>query len=75
MQSHEKMFSLCYHANAFYTAQKLKFCIKIFFCKCDQIRSFLRIWSHLLMKSLLENLIFCAAVATLTSYELLHHML
>ena len=28
--------------------------------KCDQIRSFLRIWSHLLKKSLTENFIFCA---------------
>ena len=41
-------------------AQKMKFCIKDFFSKCDQIRSFLRIWSHLLKKSLMENLIFCA---------------
>ena len=30
-----------------YTAQK-KFSINNFFIKCDQIRSFLRIWSHLL---------------------------
>ena len=40
------------------TAQK-KFFIKYFFNKCDQIRSFLRIWLRLLKKSLLENLIFC----------------
>ena len=33
--------------------------IKDFFGKCDQIRSFLRIWSHLLKKSLMENFIFC----------------
>ena len=32
------------------TAQKMKFSIKDFFSKCDQIRSFLRIWSHLLKK-------------------------
>ena len=32
-------------------AQKVKFSIKDFFSKCDQIRSFLRIWSHLLKKS------------------------
>ena len=31
-----------------------------FFSKCDQIRSFLRIWSNLLKKSLMENFIFCA---------------
>ena len=42
------------------TAQKMKFSIKDFFSKCDQIRSFLRIWSHLLKKPLLENFIFRA---------------
>ena len=42
------------------TAQKMKFSINDFFSKCDQIRSFLRIWSHLLKKSLMENFIFCA---------------
>ena len=35
-----------------YTARKMKFSIKDFFSKCDQIRSFLRIWSHLLKESL-----------------------
>ena len=29
------------------------------FSKCDKIRSFLRIWSHLLKKSVMENFIFC----------------
>ena len=33
-----------------FTAQKMKFFIKDFFSKCDQIRKKLRIWSHLLMK-------------------------
>ena len=42
------------------TVQKLKFSIKGFFSKCDQIRTFLRIGSHLLKKSLMENFIFCA---------------
>ena len=42
------------------TAQKMKFSIKDFFSKCDQIHSFLRIWSHLMNKSLMENFIFCA---------------
>ena len=41
-------------------AQKLKFFIKHFFCKCDQICSFLWIWSQLLKKSLMETFIFCA---------------
>ena len=42
------------------TAQKMKFSIKNFFSKCDQIRSFLRICSPLLKNSLMENFIFCA---------------
>ena len=36
----------------------MKFIIKDFFSKCDQIR----IWSHLLMKSLTENFHFCAVL-------------
>ena len=40
------------------TAQKMKFSINDFVSKCDQIRSLLRIWSHLLKKSLMENFIF-----------------
>ena len=42
------------------TAQKMKFSIKNFVIKCDQIRSFLWIWSHLLKKSLIGNFIFYA---------------
>ena len=42
------------------TAQKLKFSIKDFFSKCDKIRRKMRIWSHLLKKSLMENFNFCA---------------
>ena len=34
--------------------------IKDFFSKCDQICRKLRIWSHLLKKSLMKNFIFCA---------------
>ena len=45
----------------FNTTLKMKFSIKDFFSKCDQIHSFLRIWSHVLKKSLIENFIFCAA--------------
>ena len=43
-----------------HTAQKMKFSIKDFCSKCGQIRRKLRIWSHLLKKSLMENFIFCA---------------
>ena len=56
--------SYVFHTFAFQTritAQKMKFSIKGFFGKCDQICSFMRIWSHLLKKSLMENFIFCAA--------------
>ena len=38
----------------------MKFSIKDYFSKCDRIRSVLRIWSHLLKKSLMENFLFCA---------------
>ena len=38
----------------------MKFSITDFFSKCDQIRRKLRIWSHLLKKSLIENFIFYA---------------
>ena len=44
-------------------AQKVKFSIKDFSSKCDQISSKLRIWSHLLEKSLMENFIFCAVIS------------
>ena len=40
------------------TAQEMKFSIKNFFNKCDQIRSFQRIWSHLLKKSLWKTSFF-----------------
>ena len=41
-----------------HSAQKMKFSIKDFFGKYDQIRSFLQIWSYLPKKSLMENFIF-----------------
>ena len=44
------------------TTQKMKFSIKDFFSKYDQIRCFLRIWSYLRRKSLMENFIFCAVM-------------
>ena len=48
--------------NPLITAQKIKFSIKDFFSKYDQIHSFLRIWSHLLKKSLIENFFFVCSV-------------
>ena len=42
------------------TAQKIKFSIKDFFSKCDQVCRFLRTLSHLRKKSLMENFVFYA---------------
>ena len=42
--------------------KKIKFSIKDFSSKCHQIRSFLRIWSHLLKKFLMEKFIFYALI-------------
>ena len=42
----------------------MKFSIKDFFGKCEQIHRKLRVWSHLLKKSLMENFIFCAVFNT-----------
>ena len=44
--------------------QKMKFSIKDYFSKCDQIRIFLRIWSRLLKKSLTESFIFLCSVGS-----------
>ena len=38
------------------TAQKMKFSIKGFFSKCEKIRRKLRIWSHLLRKTLISRI-------------------
>ena len=47
-----------------YRTQKMKFSIQDFFSNCDQIRSKLRIWSHLLTKSLVlsKSLVHCKMV-------------
>ena len=51
----------------------MKFSIKDFFSKCDQIRSFLWIWSHILKKSLMENFILCSVTCFLASHFRLHN--
>ena len=51
--------------------QRTKFSIKDFASKCDQIRSKLRILSHLLQKSLMENFFLCAVLVTLKNHELM----
>ena len=47
--------------------QKMKFSTEDFFSKCDQIRRKLRIWSHLLKKSFMENFVFvqCLTMASI----------
>ena len=45
-----------------YTTQTMKFSIQDLFGKCEQIRSFLRIWSHLLKKSVMENFTFVQCI-------------
>ena len=52
------MKNCCDLKYAYFTAQKMKFSIKHFFSKCDQIRRKLQIWSQILKKSLIENFIF-----------------
>ena len=54
------------------TAQKMKFTIKVFSSKCDQIRRKLQIWSHLLEKSSMKNFIFCAVKRVLAAAQCLH---
>ena len=57
---------LCFDS---YTAQKVKFSIEEFFSKCDQIHRNLRIWSHLLRKSLTEHLSFCTVLNLVNKEE------
>ena len=59
MPAGEELF---FNAVSEFTAQIKKFSIKDFFSKCDQIRRKLRIWSHLLKKTLMENFIFYAVI-------------
>ena len=56
-----------------YTAQNMKFSIKDFFSKCDHIPRNLRIWSHLLKKYLMKNLIFCAVLVKLGDNDFCFH--
>ena len=55
--------------------KKMNFSIKDFFSKCDQICSFMWIWSHLMMKSLMENFIFCALTKLRFSIIILENIL
>ena len=48
----------------FYTAQEMKFSIKDFFSKCNQICRKLQIWSHLLKKFFIGKLHFLCSVTS-----------
>ena len=48
-----------------YIFKKMKFSIKDFFSKCDQILRELRIWLYLLKKSLMQNFTFYAVVTVI----------
>ena len=50
-----------------HTAQKIKISTKDFFNKCNQICRKLRIWSQLLKKSLMKNVISCAVTGLISS--------
>ena len=52
----------------FYHCKKMKFPIKDFFSKCDQIRRVQRIWSHLLKKPWIEDFIFRAVYFVCVMY-------
>ena len=59
-KSHENVGSTWQSAT--YNVQKVKIFVKDFFSKCDQIRRKLRIFSHSLERSLMENFTFCAVL-------------
>ena len=74
LQTHHVYFTLN-RFNVEYTLyKKMKFFIKDFFSKCDQIRRFLRIWSHLRKKSLMKNFIFCAVTRGVFAGLLVFHV-
>ena len=58
--------------HATHTAQKMKFSMINFFSKCDQIHSFLRIWSHLPKNCLMEKFIFCVVAKSKFKQESRH---
>ena len=53
----------------------MKFSIKDFSSKCDQIRRKLQIWSHLLKKSLMENFFFSCSVWIKKCFSFLIHFI
>ena len=51
----------------------MEFSIKDLSSKCDQIRRKLRIWSHLLERSIMENLIFCVVYFQMTKPKIIKY--
>ena len=51
--------------NAF-IEEEMKFSIKDFFSKCDQVCR-MRIWSHFMKEFLIENFIFCAVLLAISA--------
>ena len=62
---------MCFYINA---ESSSEYSFRDFFSKCDQIHRKLRVWSHLLKKSSMENFIFCAVPQTSdTINEVFHY--
>ena len=60
----DTIISQAFHPDLVITIhKKWKISIKDFFSRCDQTRSFLRIWPDLLKKSLMENFISCVVLS------------
>ena len=51
----------------------MKFSIKDFFSKCDQISSFMQIWSHLPRKSLMESSFFVKCISVFVLHQRRSH--
>ena len=55
LRKNSNFYRTLYIVVLYQTAQKMKFFMKDFVNTCNQIRSFLQIWSHILKKYLMEN--------------------
>ena len=70
MNAKISVFAICVEAIIYLLLYNLHdYTFKDFFSKCDQVRSFLLIWSNLLKKFLMENFIFCAVAFSLSTLK------
>ena len=60
-----RILNVCLTILRTFATQKMKFSITDFVSKCDQSHRKLRIWSHLLKKSVMENFIFSTMLNSL----------